>query len=91
LLNAAGARSGNGGSMTHSPQAGGGGTDPRQGSPRRCRMVLGHSIKGIQAVYDPRAEYQSIIDAAIARVAAQIERIINPTSANVVVPLGSRS
>jgi integrase len=47
-------------------------------------LALGHSIKGIQATYDNRAAYQPMIDDALARVAAEIGRILSPTPDNVV-------
>jgi integrase len=47
-------------------------------------LALGHSIKGIQAVYDDPQEYQPLIDEALQRVANEIETIINPPAPNVV-------
>jgi integrase len=53
-----------------------------------AELALGHSIKGIQAVYDDRAEYQPMIDEAIQRVADGVEKILNPAPvANNVVNL----
>ena len=52
--------------------------------PDVAELVLGHSIKGIQAVYDDPTEYQPLIDAALQAVANEIERIVNPPPANVV-------
>ena len=47
-------------------------------------LALGHSIKGIQRVYDSRPEYQPQVDQAIQSVADQIDRILNPLPPNVV-------
>jgi integrase len=47
-------------------------------------LALGHSIKGIQAVYDDPQEYQPLIDQALQSVANEVERIINPPADNVV-------
>ena len=49
-----------------------------------AELVLGHSIKGIQAVYDDPTEYQPFIDAALQTVADEVERIVNPPPDNVV-------
>lgn len=46
--------------------------------PDVAELALGHSIKGIQAVYDDLAEYQPMIDHAFEYVANEIEKIINP-------------
>ena len=46
--------------------------------PDVAELALGHSIKGIQAVYDDPAEYRPLIDEALHRVAAEVETIINP-------------
>ena len=54
--------------------------------PDVAELALGHSIKGIQATYDDRQEYQPMIDDAIQRVADEIEKIINPTPETNVVP-----
>jgi hypothetical protein len=45
------------------------------------RCAPGHSIKGIQAAYDDRAEYQPMIDAAIQCVADEVSKIVNPAAA----------
>jgi integrase len=55
--------------------------------PDVAELALGHSIKGIQAVYDERAEYQPMIDEAIQRVADEVARIVNPPGASNVVQL----
>lgn len=55
--------------------------------PDVAELVLGHSIKGIQAVYDDRTEYQPMINDALQLVANEIDRIINPPAADNVVPL----
>jgi integrase len=47
-------------------------------------LALGHSIQGIQRVYDSRGAYQTQVDLAIQSVADQIERILNPLPPNVV-------
>jgi hypothetical protein len=53
-----------------------------------AELALGHSIKGIQAVYDDRAEYQPMIDEAIQRVADEVAKILDPPPvADNVVPL----
>lgn len=49
-----------------------------------AELVLGHSIKGIQATYDDPEEYEKAIAEALALVAAEIARIVNPPPANVV-------
>ena len=43
-----------------------------------AELALGHSIRGIQGVYDDPEEYRSDIDDALRRVAGQIDRILNP-------------
>jgi integrase len=52
--------------------------------PDVAELALGHSIKGIQATYDDRSEYQPMIDLALQSVADEIERILNPLPPNVV-------
>jgi integrase len=52
-------------------------------------LVLGHSIKGIQKVYD-RHSYFEEKGAALSNLAALIERIVSPPTANVVA-LGAAS
>jgi integrase len=47
-------------------------------------LALGHSIQGIQRVYDNRAAYQPMVDHALQCVADQIDRILNPPADNVV-------
>jgi integrase len=47
-----------------------------------AELALGYSIKGIQAVYDGRAEYQPRIDEAIQRLADEVEKILNPPTAD---------
>jgi hypothetical protein len=54
--------------------------------PDVAELALGHSIRGIQATYDDRGEYQPMIDDAIQRVADEIEKIINLTPETNVVP-----
>ena len=44
-------------------------------------LALGHSIKGIQEIYDDIAEYQPMIDHAFECVANEIDKIINGTGA----------
>jgi hypothetical protein len=41
-------------------------------------LTLGHSIKGIQAVYDDREEYRKLVDDALRRLAQEVEKIIEP-------------
>lgn len=59
---------------------------------RRCprpdvaELALGHSIKGIQATYDDRQEYEAMVDDAIQRVADEVGKILHPPTDNVVVP-----
>jgi adenylylsulfate kinase-like enzyme len=58
-----------------------------------AELALGHSIKGIQAVYDDPAEYEPLIDAALQSVANEVERIVNPPQGNVIAirrPRGRR-
>ena len=55
--------------------------------PDVAELALGHSIKGIQAVYDDPQEYQPLIDAALQSVANEVERIITNLPAGNVVPL----
>jgi integrase len=47
-------------------------------------LVLGHSIKGIRAVYDDVTEYQSLIDQAVQAIANVVDQIVNGTGDNVV-------
>ena len=49
-----------------------------------AELAIGHSIKGIQAIYDDVLEYQTMIDHAFECVAKEVETIINPPPANVV-------
>jgi hypothetical protein len=51
--------------------------------PDIAELTLGNSIKGIQAVYDNREEYQPLIDPAFVSVADEIGKIINLTKDNV--------
>jgi integrase len=52
--------------------------------PDVAELALGHSIKGIQAIYDDPMEYRPLVDQALQRVADEVERIINPPPGNVV-------
>ena len=52
--------------------------------PDVAELAIGHSIKGIQAIYDDVREYQAMIDHAFECVAKEVETIINPPPANVV-------
>jgi integrase len=45
--------------------------------PDVAELALGHSIKGIQAVYDDRAEYRPLIEQALQSVADEVSRIVN--------------
>jgi hypothetical protein len=51
-------------------------------------LALGHSIKGIQAIYDDVNEYQPMIDHNFQCIANEIGKILNPLPAN--VPLRAR-
>jgi integrase len=51
-----------------------------------AELALGHSLQGIQKVYDDRAEYQPMIDEALQCVANEVQRILNPN----VVPMPAR-
>jgi integrase len=46
--------------------------------PDVAELALGHSLKGIQAVYDDVTEYAPLIDRALHGVADEIERILGP-------------
>jgi integrase len=52
--------------------------------PDVAELALGHSIKGIQQIYDDRGEYEPMIGHALECVANEIDKIINPPPANVV-------
>jgi integrase len=54
--------------------------------PDVAELALGHSIKGIQATYDDREEYEPMIDEAIQRVADEVAKILHPPTDSVVVP-----
>ncbi len=47
-------------------------------------MAIGHSIKGMQGVYDDPDEYKPMIDHALQCVAAEVGKIINPPPDNIV-------
>ena len=47
-------------------------------------LVLGHSIKGIQKVYDRHSYFEEKAQAVV-KLAALVERIVNPPAVNVVV------
>jgi integrase len=49
-----------------------------------AEIAIGHSIKGIQALYDDVQEYQSFIDHAFQCVADELDKIINRPEGNVV-------
>ena len=55
--------------------------------PDVAELAIGHSIKGIQAIYDDVREYQAMIDHAFACLAKEVETILNPTPEGNVVPL----
>ena len=55
--------------------------------PDVAELALGHSIKGIQATYDDRQEYEPMIDEAIQCVADEVAKILHPPTDSVVVPL----
>jgi integrase len=52
--------------------------------PDVAELALGHSIKGIQAVYDDAVECGPMINHALQCVSNEIEKILNPPPANVV-------
>jgi hypothetical protein len=52
--------------------------------PDIAELALGHSIKGIQAVYDDAVEYGPMINHALQCVSNEIEKILNPPKGNVV-------
>jgi len=56
--------------------------------PDVAELALGHSIRGIQAIYDDPIEYRPLVDQALQRVADEVERITNPPQGNVVVIAG---
>jgi integrase len=49
--------------------------------PDVAELALGHSIKGIQAVYDDRLEYRPLIEKALQADADEVQRIIKPLAA----------
>jgi integrase len=58
--------------------------------PDVAELAIGHSLPGLQKIYDDVREYQSMIDHAFECVAAEVEKIINPPPANV-VPIKART
>ena len=52
--------------------------------PDVAELALGHSIKGIQAVYDDVDEYAPLINHALECVSQEIDKILNPQPPNVV-------
>ena len=58
--------------------------------PDVAELALGHSIKGIQKIYDDRVEYEPLINDAFERVANEIERILNPSPTGNVVAMPAR-
>ena len=40
--------------------------------------ALGHTIKGVQAHYDNPKEYRRRVDDALQKVAAEVQRIVEP-------------
>jgi integrase len=54
--------------------------------PDVAELALGHTIKGIQATYDDREEYEPMIDRAIQCVADEVAKILQPPTDSVVVP-----
>jgi integrase len=57
--------------------------------PDVAELALGHSIKGIQAVYDDPIEYRPMIEHALQCVANEVDKIVNPPPPNV-VPMKKR-
>jgi integrase len=52
--------------------------------PDVAELAIGHSIKGIQQIYDDPREYHSMTDHAFECVAAEIEKVLNPQPSNVI-------
>jgi len=52
-----------------------------------AEIAIGHSIKGIQALYDDVTEYQSMVDHAFECVANEIAKVLDPSDKGNVVPL----
>jgi integrase len=52
--------------------------------PDVAELALGHSIKGIRAVYDDITEYRPFIEDALECVANEVDKIINPPPPKVV-------
>jgi hypothetical protein len=52
--------------------------------PDVAELALGHSIKGIQAVYDDPKEYRPMIEQALQCVANEVDKIVNPVEHNVI-------
>ena len=50
-----------------------------------AEKVLGHSLKGMQAVYN-HDEMLEQLDIAVTKLSSRISRIIDPPPANVVMP-----
>ena len=54
--------------------------------PDVAELAIGHSITGIQKIYDDVNEYQAMTDHAFESVAAEIEKIMNlPPDGSVVL------
>jgi integrase len=49
-----------------------------------AEIAIGHSIKGIQALYDDVTEYQSMVDHAFQCVADEVLKIMDPPENNVI-------
>jgi integrase len=47
-------------------------------------LALGHSIKGIQGIYDDPVEYRPLIEQALQHVANEVDKILHPRADNVV-------
>ena len=52
--------------------------------PDVAELAIGHSLEGLQKIYDDVHEYGPMIDAAFQSVADEIDKILNPPPANVV-------
>lgn len=55
--------------------------------PDVAELTLGHSIKGIQAVYDDVSEYRPMIEHALQRITDEVNKVVNPPPKGVVVAL----
>ena len=49
-----------------------------------AELAIGHSLQGLQKIYDDPVEYQPMIDAAFQCVSDEIEKILFPLGENVI-------